>query len=104
MIAGVDLIDASPSPAETGGGPDAERIQSVGVTVPTPRGRWFVALKWGRDRRAAPPEPAPAPRPPDRPPSLLHHPLSRTWLVAFATSFAIAAACFGILAYALILE
>jgi hypothetical protein len=104
MIAGVDAIDASQPAAGQSGGADAAHIQSVGVTVPTPRGRWFVAVKWGRDRRASAQGPAPEARPPEGPPSLIHHPLSRAWLVAFATSFAIAAACFGVLAYALILE
>jgi hypothetical protein len=102
MIASANPLDTARATA--GGDADDARIRSLGVALPTPRGRWFVALKWGRDRRRAGPDAARPARPRGGPPSFLHHPLSRAWLVAFATSFAIAAACFAVLAYALILE
>jgi hypothetical protein len=111
MRAGEDAIPArSARPDRTAGAAD-RRTPSIAISVPLLRRRWFVALKWGIDRRAhSPRHGSPPPGTPERrahippPPTAVDHPLSRLGLVAISTSIAIAVATIAILAYALILE
>jgi len=107
MSAGEDAIPVRPArPQETAAGRRLDgaradrRNPGLDVSVPLLDDRWYVALKWGRDRRARP-ERQDLPPPP---PTVVEHPLSRVGLVAVSTSLAIIATCVIILVYALILE
>jgi hypothetical protein len=102
MTAGEDALPVGPARSqETAAARRADRRQpGLGITVPVMEDRWYIALKWGRDRRARP-ERDELPPPP---PTVVEHPLSRLGLVAISTSLAIIAACLFILVYALVLE
>ena len=102
MSTGEDTIPVRPArPREAAAGKRADRRKpGLDLTVPLLEGRWFFALKWGRDLRVRPERPDLPPPPP----TLVEHPLSRVGLVAVSTSLAIIATCVFILLYALILE
>lgn len=102
MSAGEDAIPVrSARPHETAAPLRDDRHKpGLGVSVPVLEDRWFLIVKWGRDRRARPA----LPDLPPPPPTMVEHPLSRVGLVAVSTSLAIIAACVVILVYALVLE